>query len=267
MIPKIIHYCWVSREIPETIPETIPKTIPENFRQYIQTWKKLSGYQFMLWNFKRFDINSSIWVKEAWETGKYAFVADYMRLYAVYNFGGIYLDMDIEVLKPFDEFLQYAIMIAYEQDENKTFESGCFGAEKGSPYIKKCLDYYKDRHFIKTDGSYDTLPIPLIMKELLTDPFKNDDITIYSSDYFTVKNFITGTLNITNNTYCIHHFTGSWLTEQQKEDNKIVHNIYKKFGDTILSKCLKVLALSIRRIKHDGIIPAIRVLINRAHER
>jgi mannosyltransferase OCH1-like enzyme len=83
MIPKIIHYCWVS--------ETIPDTIPEEFLKYIKTWKKLSDYTFMLWNFNRFDINSSIWVKEAWEAKKYAFVADYIRLYAVYHFGGIYL--------------------------------------------------------------------------------------------------------------------------------------------------------------------------------
>jgi hypothetical protein len=79
--------------------------------------------------------------------------------------------------------------------------------------------------------------------------------------------YSTGKLNITVNTRSIHHYDASWLTEQQKGDNKIVHNIHKKFGDTILSKCLKVLALSIRRIKHDGIIPAIKVLINRAHER
>lgn len=89
MIPKIIHYCWLSND-----------PIPADMQRYIESWKKfLPDYEFMLWNFSRFDINSSDWVKEAFKNKKYAFAADYIRLYALYNYGGIYMDMDVEVLE------------------------------------------------------------------------------------------------------------------------------------------------------------------------
>jgi mannosyltransferase OCH1-like enzyme len=179
MIPKIIHYCWVS--------ETIPETIPRNFAKYVQTWKKLSGYQFMLWNFNRFDIHSSPWVMEAWQAKKYAFAADYIRLYAVYNYGGIYLDMDIEIIKPFDELLHDNIMFCFSNNKEKQIESGCFGAEKKSPIIKKVLDYYDGRHFVMSDGNYDTRPIPFIMRDIIHNSFLEIENKIYSSDYFTVN--------------------------------------------------------------------------------
>ena len=96
MIPKIIHYCWLSSD-----------PIPLQFEEYIKSWKvHLPDYEFMLWNFDTFDIDESIWVKEAFENKKYAFAADYIRLFAVYNYGGIYLDKDVELLKSFDPFLE-----------------------------------------------------------------------------------------------------------------------------------------------------------------
>jgi mannosyltransferase OCH1-like enzyme len=106
MIPKIIHYCWLSGD-----------PIPQDYQNCMDTWKQiLKGYEFVLWDSKRFDINSVLWVKQAFETGLYAFAADYIRLYAVYNCGGIYLDMDMEAVKPFDELLNADIMLAYEHD-------------------------------------------------------------------------------------------------------------------------------------------------------
>ena len=104
MIPKIIHYCWLSND-----------PIPEDLSRYMKTWKqKLPDYEFMLWDFNRFDKNNSQWVKEAFEHKKYAFAADYIRLYALYHYGGIYLDMDVEVLKTFTPFLSLRTMIGFE---------------------------------------------------------------------------------------------------------------------------------------------------------
>lgn len=95
MIPKIIHYCWLSGD-----------PVPQNLQDYMATWKaKLPDYEFILWDRNRFDLHSSEWVRQAFEARKYAFAADYIRLYAVYHYGGIYMDMDIEVVKPFDELL------------------------------------------------------------------------------------------------------------------------------------------------------------------
>ena len=89
MIPKVIHYCWLSDD-----------PMPEESIRYIESWKKiLTDYEFVLWDKNRFDIESVLWVKEAYYQKKYAFAADYIRLYAVYNYGGIYLDTDVEVVK------------------------------------------------------------------------------------------------------------------------------------------------------------------------
>ena len=107
MIPKIIHYCWLSND-----------PVPMQLQQYMQTWReKLPGYEFLLWNFDRFDIRRSTWVKEAFEAKKYAFAADYIRLYAVYRYGGIYMDMDVEVVRGFDELLDAPLMLGKETDQ------------------------------------------------------------------------------------------------------------------------------------------------------
>lgn len=197
-IPKIIHYCWLSND-----------PVPEQMQKYMQTWKKhLPDYEFKLWNFDVFDKNSSLWVKQAFEAKKYAFAADYIRLYAVYTCGGIYMDMDVEVLKPFDDLLNNDLMFAYDDDEIKHLEAGCFGATKGHPFIGQCLEYYNNRHFIKEDGSLDTLPLPCIITPIYNEIVKSRP---FSSDHFTAKSWETGDLRVTKNTYTIHHFAASWV--------------------------------------------------------
>ncbi|GHU02721.1 glycosyl transferase [Spirochaetia bacterium] len=206
MIPKIIHYCWLSDD-----------PIPQELENYMNSWKKLQEYEFILWDRNRFDINSIAWTKQAFVAKKYAFAADYIRLYAVYTNGGIYLDMDIEIIKSFDSLLDNNIILAYENNNAKTIEAGCFGAEKECVYIKECLDYFKDRSFYKSDGcSYDIIPLPQIMKRVLNKP-KFKDISIFQDDYFTARGSHSGTVEITNNTFCIHHFAGSWLTISEKK--------------------------------------------------
>lgn len=119
MIPKIIHYCWLSKD-----------PIPKDMQMFIDGWyEKLPDYEFMLWDFNRFDIHSSQWVKEAFSKKKYAFAADYIRLYALYNYGGIYMDMDVEVLKSFDPFLKLKTMICFENSK-QGLEMATFGVEK-----------------------------------------------------------------------------------------------------------------------------------------
>jgi mannosyltransferase OCH1-like enzyme len=125
-IPKIIHYCWLSDD-----------PIPSGYKDCIESWKsRLSEYELLLWDTKRFDINSTAWTKQAFEAQMYACVCDYIRLYAVYNHGGIYLDMDMEVIKTFDSFLRDDLILAYENHINGNIEAGCFGSAKGHPYIR-----------------------------------------------------------------------------------------------------------------------------------
>jgi mannosyltransferase OCH1-like enzyme len=211
-IPKIIHYCWLSND-----------PIPEKLQKYMSSWNKLEEYEFILWNFDRFDINSSIWVKQAFEAKQYAFAADYIRLYAVYNYGGIYLDMDIEVVKPFDDLLNSNIMLAVENNDTKGIEAGCLGAEKGHPYIKKCLDYYNNRKFEKL------FVMPFLMQSIKEKYFWKENYNIHSADYFTTKNQKTGLINITKNTYTIHHFAGTWIPEQQQSIDQ--WQFFEKYGN------------------------------------
>ena len=108
MIPKIIHYCWLRNE-----------PFPDDVQAYMATWKKhLPDYEFKLWNFSCFDIESSRWVKEAYMYRRYAIAADYIRIYALYNYGEIYLDTDVEVLKSYNDLLELPYFIGRERSKD-----------------------------------------------------------------------------------------------------------------------------------------------------
>jgi len=118
MIPKIIHFCWLSND-----------EYPKKIKKCVASWrKKLPDYEFILWDTNKFDINSTLWTKQAYETKKYAFAADYIRLHAIYTYGGIYLDTDVEVLKRFDNLLNLPYFIGSQHDH--LMEAAVIGAEK-----------------------------------------------------------------------------------------------------------------------------------------
>jgi mannosyltransferase OCH1-like enzyme len=227
MIPKIIHYCWLSGD-----------PVPANYQKCMASWKeKLTGYEFMFWDFARFDIDSSLWVKQAFEAKKYASAADYIRLYAVYHFGGIYLDMDVEVVKAFDGLLNAACMFARENETTNAIEAGCFGAEKGHPFIKRCLDHFNGREFHTDAIAISKYTLPTTMEVIYNNAF-NTKIPLYSPDYFTAKSFDTGIIHITQNTYAIHHFEGSWVPRVDNKYHKIKWKIIKILGYNTFSKYL-----------------------------
>jgi hypothetical protein len=210
------------------------KPIPEKFQQYIATWKaNLPDYEFMLWDFNRFDINSSQFIKEGFEARQYGFAADPMRLYALYHYGGIYLDTDVEVIKPFDEsMLDTDLMMGIESTTSRWMEVGCFGAEKGHPYIKKALDYYANRPF---DNSK---VLPHVMYEVWQEHFANIPHSFYMPDVFTGKNFHTGLIKITPNTYTVHHYAGTWLNEAGRKYTMQRWAWFRRWGDGAVSRTL-----------------------------
>ena len=229
MIPKIIHCCWLSSN-----------PIPETLQAYMASWKKfLPDYELILWNFERFPKSQSKWVSDAFDKKKYAFAADYIRIYALYNYGGIYLDMDVEVLKSFDEFLSLPTMLGHENNTKlMSLEVAVFGVEKHSAWIKDCLDHYNQREFVNTDGSFNDQPLPGVIKKILETKgytFKDVDnlidaqnamereIPIFHSDFFSPKDHVTGKYKVTPNTHSIHHFAGSWLPRYQQVEAKFWH--------------------------------------------
>ena len=205
MIPKIIHYCWLSND-----------PIPKDLKKYMKSWKeKLYDYEFILWDLNRFELNRSLWVKQAFEAKKYAFAADYIRLYAVYNYGGIYMDMDVEVIKSFNDLLRNDYILGYEAA--KGLEAGVFGAPKKAPWVKEVLEYYTSKEFALPNGLYNDTPLPIIMDEVLNaDYITNKKIVPLPTDFLTAKSYKTGKITITPNTYTIHHFAGSWKSWDEK---------------------------------------------------
>ncbi len=221
MIPKVIHLCWLSGD-----------PYPAKISRCLSTWEKyLPDYEVMLWDTKRFDLESSIWVKQAFEKKKYAFAADYIRFYALYNYGGIYLDSDVEVLKSFDDLLDLPYFMGAEKAQ--TPEAAIIGAEKGCDWIKACLDYYKDRPFINDDGSLNIKTVPDIMISQIKQikPIRvlslKDSLNIrqlnmekevleFHDAFFSPKIFDSREVEITPYTYAIHHYQNSWFSPKAK---------------------------------------------------
>jgi mannosyltransferase OCH1-like enzyme len=230
----------------------------------MKTWHKiLDGYEFVLWNFDRFDINSSIWVKGAFEAKKYAFAADYIHLFAVYNYSGIYMDMYVEAVKPFGDLLNRKILLGCEDLEQR-IEAGCFGAEKGHPFIKKCLDYYHECEFSNPPV------IPMIMWNMLHESFSGEDYGILPSEYFSAKSYVTGEVKKTKNTRTIHHYTGSWFTETDRKTIEKHWKHFSEFGNNIFSWFLFVIfnlpgemgSWIIDEIKRRGFLPSLKYFWN-----
>ena len=221
MIPKIIHLCWLSNN-----------DYPPKIKRCLKSWQKyLPEYKIMLWDTKRFNLDESIWVKQAFTKKKYAFAADYIRFYALYNYGGIYLDSDVEVLKSFNDLLQLPYFMGAEKAG--TIEAAILGAEKGTEWIKICLDYYTDKTFIKQDSSLDIRKLPEIMVEELekfkpihyldVEEMKNiknmdfqKEILVMPNEYFSPKIFDSREVLITPRTYAIHHYQNSWFSHNAK---------------------------------------------------
>lgn len=218
-IPKTIHYCWFGRGAK-----------PESVLKYIESWKKFCpDYTIKEWNEDNFDINSYRYTAEAYQNRKWAFITDVVRLYAIYTEGGIYMDTDVEVLGSFDKFLHHSAFSGFETDGN--VPTGMMAAEKGSRWAKELLDDYKDRSFVKKDGSLDmttnttTITNYMLAKGLvLNNKYQELDglCAMYPADYFCPKDHRTGEILLTPNSVCIHHFAGSWI-----EHKSLEYRLYK----------------------------------------
>lgn len=233
MIPKTIHYCWLSND-----------PLPQKIQDCINSWKEIMpDYEIKLWNTKNFDVNSIPYVKEAFENRKWAFAADFIRMYALYTEGGIYLDSDVLVLKPFDDLLNHSFVSSMEyhpfqieqegsckkidSEGNRISEeyisgiqiqAAVMGAEKGCPYVGEVLDWYKGKHFIKEDGAMGTDVIaPQIYARVAekygfkyrdADQELDGGIKIYRSEIFAGNR-----REATNNSYAIHFCENSWVKD------------------------------------------------------
>lgn len=245
-IPKKIHYCWFGRG-----------EMPQSAREYIESWRKFCpDYEIKEWNEDNFDVNCNKYVKQAYEARKFAFVTDYVRLYAMYNEGGIYMDTDVEVLKPLDRFLEHKAFSGFEN--NNSVPTGLMASEKGGAWVKLLLDEYDDISFLKGDGSYDlTTNVVRITNQtvrhygLVQESSYQDlgDVTMYPYDYFCPKDWETGNIYITENSHTIHHFAGSWHGEKEIKEAERYKKKLQKYIDKYGEEAGKVKMLKSESIK------------------
>lgn len=229
MIPKKIHYCWFGQG-----------KLSSKARKCIQSWKKYCpDYEIIEWNENNFNVNQNEYTKNVYREKKYAFLSDYARLKIIYEHGGIYLDVDVEVVKSFDDLLSNKAYFGFESNEYANTGAG-FGAEKGNRAVKILLEQYDQL----LDGTKDVIGCPILNTQGLVqlglklngELQELEDCIVYSSDYFNPYDDPTGRLNKTKNTYSIHWYAKSWLDKKTIIRSKLTKPLHRIFGTDFLKK-------------------------------
>lgn len=234
MIPKVIHYCWFGRN-----------PLPPLAIKCIESWKKfLPDYEIKEWNEDNFDVNIIPYTSEAYSAKKYAFVSDYARFWILYNYGGLYFDTDVEIIRPINDIIEkgnfWGCEGSYHNKNILSIAPGLgIGCISGHYIYKKLLDYYSNLHFIEGNSlNYVTIVeyTTNIFKELGWEQ-KNViqqiyDMNIYPTDYFSPIDLVTNKLTKTRNTRSIHWYAGSW--KDNSNNDKIIKFIRKFLPSLIL---------------------------------
>lgn len=232
MIPKVIHYCWFGG-----------KPLGPDEKRCMESWSRFCpDYQIVRWDESNYDITKNAYMHDAYNAGKWAFVADYARIDVVNSQGGLYFDTDVEVIKSFDSFLDCSMFAGWEsrdplqdklgmQYENSVNFGLGYGAEAHHPVLEDLLDLYDNLSFYNPDGSMNLVACPHYQTETLK-KFGLDDrrrtrqslpggTEIYPEDYFSPKSQLTGELHLTPNTASIHHFSMSWVDETSRRESRL----------------------------------------------
>jgi len=210
MIPKTIHYCWFGRG-----------NMPDLAQRCIESWQTvLPDYEIVRWDEDTFDVSSNRYVREAYEARKFAFVSDYVRLHALYTKGGVYMDTDVEVLKPLDAFLDNKAFSGFENVHS--IPTGIMASEKGFSGFGDLLEAYESKRFLKPDGSLDiTTNVEMITDYYLARGLVRDNtfqvvegFALYPNVVFCPYKHEIGSRWFEESTVTIHHKNGSWLTDK-----------------------------------------------------
>lgn len=229
MIPRIIHYCWFGH-----------KELPPLAKKCIASWRKfLPDCEIKEWNEKNFDINSIPYTAQAYKHKKYAFVSDYARFKVLHEYGGIYFDTDVELIKPIDDILEKGPFFGLEQDAKDYFACAPglgFACGPSLSLLREMLELYKKLDFEQSDGSLNQKTVVehfsemLLAKGLHPSPgiMEFGGIFIYPPDYFCPKPSEFGKIQITKNTRTIHHYAASWIGPKQRFANFLIRLLGKR---------------------------------------
>lgn len=216
MIPKIIHYCWFGG-----------KPLPRLAKKCIRSWKKYCpDWQIQRWDESNYDLAAApVYVRQAYEAKKWAFVTDYVRLQVVYEYGGIYLDTDVELVRSPMELLTHHAFFGFEGGPYVATGLG-FGAEKGAPILAEMMDDYIDIPFVKEDGSFDVTACPVRNTQVLvrhgmkadhTEQILDGGIRILPRSWLCPFDDWKDELAIKPETVSIHWYSASWETKEYKK--------------------------------------------------
>lgn len=236
-IPKVIHYCWFGKS-----------ELPALAKKCIASWKKYCpDYEIVCWNEENFDFSQNRYAREAYEAGKWAFVSDYVRLWVLYHNGGIYLDTDVELIRPLDDLIENSGFMGF--DDQGILATGLgFACEKGNEFVGAFLKDYDSIPFLLPDGTFDLTPCPdrntkAAIALGMDLEQKNQifmGIRFLPEDYLCPVKYNTGKKTITENTYSIHHFSASWISSTAKRTlflkRLIGERLYKKLYGKFLHK-------------------------------
>lgn len=219
MIPKVIHYCWFGGN-----------PIPEKDLICMESWRQhCPEYEIIRWDETNYDVRKHPYMQGAYDAGKWAFVSDYARHDIICEHGGIYLDTDVELLRPLDDLLDQGAFMAFESPENVA--SGLvLAGEAGHEGLRAMFDeMFAGRSYLKEDGTADLTAIPVLNTAFLCKHGLRKDnslqtiagIRVYPTEYFCPKSLNTDKIILTENTYSIHHFNASWLSKRSQNWHRL----------------------------------------------
>lgn len=238
MIEKAIHYCWFGGSLPDKV------------RSRVERWGQIcKGYEIVEWNDENYPLNGPRFVQQAAENQKWSFVSDYARLDVLDRYGGIYLDTDVEVLKPFDDLLEQECFLGMENDTSVAMST--IGAVPSCWFIQEMKALYKELDFVGDDGRLMMEPNVQKATRLLKSrgldisciPCNVDGVNVYPADYFIAKSYSTEKTFISDRTYCVHEYDASWMSEERRRYEQRIKLLKKIVGVKAGRQIVKLLGL------------------------
>lgn len=247
-MPKTIHYCWFGGN-----------TLPDDAKKCIASWRKyFPDYKIKEWNESNFDLKCCDYIKEAYQAKKWAFVSDYARFWILYNYGGLYFDTDVEVIKPLKDLVEKGPFMGEETGLPNSRKSECnpglgLAAAPGLGLYKEILIYYNTQHFLNPDGSINQETVVTKISNIIRKHgFKGDGsieyvdgIYVYPPEYFCPMDYETGIVTITENTRSIHHYMASWYNPHEKKWHESQQALARKIGYEKSNKFFRFLPIRI----------------------